>query len=119
MRVRGKKENLNSEEDLSSVQECEKSKKRFSVSNRFIHGIFTFITIVSGVGMVLFGIYGYIGAIILGFIYLATLKSFGKPYMYPLIPFDFNVLFNSLVRTSSPYQYKKRRKKREVSSTSK
>lgn len=64
------------------------------------------------IGVVLLGLWGYIGALIIGFIYLVTLKSFGKPYMYPLIPFNFHELLQFIVRISTPYQYKLRKRKR-------
>ena len=64
-------------------------------------------------GVVLLGLWGYIGAVIIGLIYIATLKSFGKPYLYPLIPFNFKELLQFIIRVSTPYQYKYRKKKRE------
>ena len=53
----------------------------------------------------LLGIWGYLGTIIGGFIFLATMKSFGKPYLYPLIPFDFKGLLKAIIRYPIPYRY--------------
>lgn len=50
------------------------------------------------VGTALLGIWGYVGTIILSFIFLATMKSFGKPYLYPLIPFNFKDLLEVIIR---------------------
>ncbi|MEE1236900.1 MAG: spore germination protein, partial [Turicibacter sp.] len=44
------------------------------------------------IGTALLGLWGYIGTIVVGFIFLATMKSFGKPYLYPIIPFNFKAL---------------------------
>lgn len=54
----------------------------------------------------LFGLAGFIIAVILWIIYLSSLKSFKQPYFYPLIPFDFKRLLKVLFR--SPYKNKKR-----------
>ncbi len=48
------------------------------------------------------GIYGYVGSIVLGFIFLATMKSFGKPYLYPLVPFNFRDLLQTIIRFPTP-----------------
>ena len=60
-------------------------------------------------GVVVLGLWGYIGAIMIGLLYLVTLKSFGKPYLYPLFPFNFHDLFKTIVRVPCPYQYKRRK----------
>lgn len=57
------------------------------------------------VGTALLGLWGYIGTIVVGFIFLATMKSFGKPYLYPLIPFNFKALLKSVIRYPIPYRY--------------
>ena len=57
------------------------------------------------VGTALLGLWGYIGTIVIGFIFLATMKSFGKPYLYPLIPFNFKALLKSVIRYPIPYRY--------------
>ncbi len=64
----------------------------------------------------LFGLWGYVGSIVLGFIFLATLKSFGKPYLYPLIPFDFKALLRSIIRYPIPYRYNRQKKQKTSSS---
>ena len=33
------------------------------------------------------------------------MKSFGKPYLYPLIPFNFKALLKSVIRYPIPYRY--------------
>ncbi len=48
------------------------------------------------------GIYGYVGSIVLTFIFLATMKSFGKPYLYPLVPFNFRDLLQTIIRFPTP-----------------
>lgn len=65
------------------------------------------------IGVILLGVWGYIGAAVLGFIYLATIKSFGQPYLYPLIPFNGRELFQSIFRVSSRYQYRARIEQRK------
>lgn len=54
-----------------------------------------------------FGTIGFIVFLILWIIYLSSLKSFGRPYMYPLIPFDFKALMRVLFRFR--YKNKERR----------
>ncbi|MGL4372468.1 MAG: spore germination protein, partial [Turicibacter sp.] len=58
------------------------------------------------------GIYGYIGGIVIGIVFLATIKSFGKPYLYPLIPLNIKELLNVLIRFPIPYRYNSKNKKR-------
>ena len=57
------------------------------------------------VGTALLGLWGYIGTIVVGLIFLATMKSFGKPYLYPLIPFNFKALLKSVIRYPIHYRY--------------
>ncbi len=52
-----------------------------------------------------FGIYGLIIGLILIIIYLASLKSFTRSYLYPLIPFNLKGLLKQLFR--KPYNIKK------------
>lgn len=63
------------------------------------------------IGVVLLGLWGYIGAIVLGLIYIASLKSFGKPYLYPLFPFNFKELLQFVIRVPMPRQFKDREEK--------
>ena len=51
-----------------------------------------------------FGLWGFIIGIILLIIYLASLKSFDRSYLYPLIPFNFKQLVKQIIRM--PYQNK-------------
>ena len=48
------------------------------------------------------GIYGLIGGVLFLIIYLSTLKSFTKPYLYPLIPLNIKKLLKQFVRL--PYR---------------
>lgn len=59
----------------------------------------------------LFGFIGLIISCILFFIYLASLRSFGEPYLYPLFPFNFKILINQFIRL--PYREEKKIKKNE------
>ena len=63
----------------------------------------------------LLGIWGYLGSMLLGLIYLSRVKSFGKPYLYPLIPLNLSELLKSTIRVTCPYQYKQRQKKKKIS----
>ncbi len=49
----------------------------------------------------IFGIYGLVFGLLALTIYLASLKSFGRPYLYPLFPFNFKALLQQLFR--KPY----------------
>lgn len=57
--------------------------------------------------LLVFDLYGLLIAITLWFIYLVKIKSFGKPYLYPLIPFDFKRLKKIIIRY--PYHRNKNR----------
>lgn len=50
------------------------------------------------------GLWGFIIGISLLIIYLMCLKSFDRPYLYPLIPFNFKQLKKQIIR--APYQNK-------------
>lgn len=62
------------------------------------------------IGTALLGLWGYIGTIVAGFIFLATMKSFGKPYLYPIIPFNFKALLKSVIRYPIPFRYNSRKR---------
>jgi len=62
------------------------------------------------IGTALLGLWGYIGTIVVGFIFLATMKSFGKPYLYPIIPFNFKALLKSVIRYPIPFRYNSRKR---------
>lgn len=66
-----------------------------SLANRMIH---IFLLISTGLGK----IYGFIGGLLIIFIRLATTKSFGIPYLWPLIPFHGPALINVLIRKPAP-----------------
>lgn len=52
--------------------------------------------------------YGFVFALLLWLIYLSRLRSFGKPYLYPLQPLDFKRLLKILVRFPAKNQNKRR-----------
>lgn len=56
-------------------------------------------------GVYIFGIYGFLIAFFIWLVLLANLKSFNKPYLYPLIPFNIKKLYKVLIRF--PYRNKK------------
>ncbi|QVK19607.1 spore germination protein [Mycoplasmatota bacterium] len=58
-----------------------------------------------------FGLWGLIGSTIFYFLYLAFTRSFGKPYLYPLIPFNFKDFITIFIRVSS--RKKKQRKRNQ------
>ncbi len=55
----------------------------------------------------IFGVYGLIGSILALTIYLMFLKSFGRPYLYPLIPFNLKDFKRQIFR--APFATKNRR----------
>ncbi|MGL6174438.1 MAG: spore germination protein [Cellulosilyticaceae bacterium] len=59
---------------------------------------FTRMVLLIGTG--LFGLWGFIGGLIINIIFLATTKSItGESYLYPLIPFNWNALKHVIFRT--------------------
>lgn len=62
------------------------------------------------IGTALLGLWGYIGTMVVGLIFLATMKSFGKPYLYPLIPFNFKALLKTVIRYPIPFRYNSRKR---------
>ena len=46
-----------------------------------------------------FGIFGVISGLVFLFWYLATLSSFGVPYLYPIVPFDKNGVKDIIIRS--------------------
>lgn len=53
----------------------------------------------------LFGLWGFVGAVLFWLIYLVRLKSVKKPYLYPLIPFNLKRMLKIFIRY--PYQNQK------------
>ncbi|HEU4965757.1 MAG TPA: spore germination protein [Bacilli bacterium] len=51
--------------------------------------------------------YGLVAAVILWFVLLARTKSITRPYLWPLVPFNFKAMWEILIRT--PMQYKNQR----------
>jgi stage V sporulation protein AF len=66
-----------------------------SLANRLAH---FFLLITTG----LFTIYGFLAGFLLIFIRLATTRSFGIPYLWPLLPFNGPALLNVLLRKPVP-----------------
>lgn len=66
-----------------------------SLANRLVH---YFILILTG----LFKIYGFIAGFLILFIRLASTRSLGIPYLWPLYPFNGRALFNVLLRKPVP-----------------
>lgn len=62
-----------------------------SLANRFVHLMMLLLT-----GLFYFP--GFIGGLVIVFIRLATNKSFGVPYLWPLVPFNFSALKSVLLR---------------------
>ena len=44
------------------------------------------------------------------------MKSFGKPYLYPLIPFNFKALLRAIIRYPIPYRYNSRQRRNQEKS---
>ena len=64
------------------------------------------------IGILFFDIWGLIGGLILLFIYLASLKSFTRPYLYPLVPFKLGKLVRQVIRfpyTMRPFSKNKKK----------
>ncbi len=53
------------------------------------------------------GLYGFLGGVAFYFIYLAFNTSFGKPYLYPLIPFNFKEFLNIFIRVDQNFKKQK------------
>jgi len=68
-----------------------------SLANRFIRYILLILTAV-------FGIWGFLGGLALVFVFLAFTKSFGVPYLWPLIPFNWRGFKSIIVRSPVPIQ---------------
>ena len=66
-----------------------------SLSNRLVH---LMMLVLTG----LFRLPGFIGGIILIFIRLVTNKSFGVPYLWPLVPFNLRALWSIILRQPVP-----------------
>ncbi len=65
-----------------------------------------FLKIVILVLTAIFGLYGFIGGVSFYFLYLAFTKSFGKPYLYPLLPLNIKDLWRAIFRV--PYDKESR-----------
>lgn len=66
-----------------------------SLANKIMNLLLVFLVFI-------FKIYGLIFGLIFLIIYLATLKSFGRSYLYPLVPFNLKSIFKQLFR--KPYK---------------
>ncbi|KJS22501.1 MAG: spore gernimation protein GerA [Clostridiaceae bacterium BRH_c20a] len=67
------------------------------LANRFIRLFLLFSS-------ALLGLPGFMGGIAIVFIFLAFMKSFGIPYLWPLIPLDWRALKSIIVRSPVPIQ---------------
>ncbi|MGI5912265.1 MAG: spore germination protein, partial [Syntrophomonadaceae bacterium] len=59
--------------------------------------------ILAGVGFL--RLPGFIAATVFGVLLLAFTKSFGVPYLWPLIPFNYRAMKSILVRSPVPVQH--------------
>ncbi len=62
-----------------------------------------FLILLSG----MFGIFGIINGLIIIIWHMVSLESFGVPYMYPLVPFDFEGMKDTIIR--APFSVLKKR----------
>ena len=60
------------------------------------------------ISLLLFNYWGLIIAFLFWLIHLVRLRSFNKPYLYPLIPFDFKRFMKVIIRF--PYRANTKRK---------
>ncbi|MDK2822570.1 MAG: stage sporulation protein [Clostridia bacterium] len=67
------------------------------LANRYIR-YFLLLSVAS------LGLIGFIGGILVVLLFLAFMKSFGVPYLWPLIPFDWRGFKSILVRSPVPIQ---------------
>ncbi len=58
----------------------------------------------------IFQLWGFIGGVLFYFLFLATRKSFGKPYLYPLLPLNLKDLWRVMFRP--PFNKEKRYQKK-------
>jgi len=68
-----------------------------SLANRYIRYILLISTAILGV-------IGFLGGLVLVFIFLALMKSFGVPYLWPLLPFNWRGFKSIIVRSPVPIQ---------------
>jgi len=68
-----------------------------SLANRYIRFFLLFSSAILGLP-------GFLGGILIVFIFLAFMKSFGIPYLWPLIPFDWRAFKSIIVRSPVPIQ---------------
>ncbi|MEW5922071.1 MAG: spore germination protein [Bacillota bacterium] len=66
-----------------------------SLANRFVHLI---LLVLTG----LFGLIGFLAGLVLLLVRLLFSRSFGVPYLWPLIPLDFSALLSVLLRKPVP-----------------
>ncbi|QGG48471.1 spore germination protein [Heliorestis convoluta] len=66
-----------------------------SLANRIFRILFLIAAAV-------FGVYGFLVAVLLWFLLLATTRSLGMPYLWPLLPFDWKAFLDLLFRAPIP-----------------
>ncbi|MFZ5943448.1 MAG: spore germination protein [Bacillota bacterium] len=67
------------------------------LANRYIRYVLLF-------SVAIFGFPGFLGGLTAVFLFLAFMKSYGIPYLWPLIPLDWRALKTILVRSPVPIQ---------------
>jgi stage V sporulation protein AF len=73
-----------------------------SLANRIIRIVFLIVT-------ALFGVYGLVLGITIWIILLSRIKSFGVPYMWPFIPFNFRAMRDVVLRSPMPLKNRRPR----------
>lgn len=73
-----------------------------SLANRIIRIVLLIIT-------ALFGVYGFVIGIAAWILMLSRIKSFGVPYMWPFIPFNFRAMRDVLLRSPMPLKNRRPR----------
>ncbi|WP_078545672.1 spore germination protein [Litchfieldia alkalitelluris] len=73
-----------------------------SLANRIVRIILLLLT---GIG----GVIGYVSGVTLFILFLASMKSFNVPYLWPFIPFSFKEFMNVLFRAPVPLKRKRPR----------
>jgi stage V sporulation protein AF len=73
-----------------------------SLANRIIRIVLLIVTAV-------FGVYGLVISIVVWILMLSRIKSFGVPYMWPFIPFNFRAMRDVLLRSPMPLKNRRPR----------
>ncbi|WP_281393478.1 spore germination protein [Salicibibacter cibarius] len=57
------------------------------------------------IAIVAFGPMGFVFALFLSFIWIVSMRPYGKPYLWPFLPFDPYGMYEILVRTAIPSEH--------------